>query len=579
MAEKDLELLEKERRKELEKFEKQRAKWKKQESKKRSKKTAKVDHTALIMKVVAIVISAVIVLGLAALYGTSYGVPARFFPALRVGKSTAFEPEWAFYFYNEYANIEEQAMQYVAYGNILGIDPNASPFGQTSPYTKDGTYAEEGQKTVTWDAYLQQRTGQTLQNMYAVYGEALKAKVQLSKEDKDKVTESMAQLESNAKTNQISVSAMLRSNYAPGVTKNFYRNMMERELLVQTYEAQKKDEFRAKYTDAVLQKEYDANPSQYDAVDFRVFSFAKETLTKNEDESDADLAKRQAAANKAVVAKANTFLAAAKTEQDFIKAADALADKSENPTYDADTATLSPRARLETLVSTYSEDIANWLLNAKRNAGETKRLETDTTYYVAYVVRPAYAIYTVDFYTINIAAETTEDQAEEDAAKAKADADAKIKADELLARWETDGSTKEAFAALVAEAAATSGETAAEGTELGLTEKAAPGTSGETAIDNWLYSNRRSDGQAAVIETSAGYKVVYIVRLNKGDFVWKTEIADTHVSEDYAGYLDDLHKQYPLKENKAGLWFGRQSAERMCLALIAYQQQQQTSIS
>jgi hypothetical protein len=269
----------------------------------------------------------------------------------------------------------------------------------------------------------------------------------------------------------------------------------------------------------------------------------------------------------------------AATESGFIKAADALADKEETPDYSADTATLALRSKKADLTSSYNEALANWLFEGNRKTGDATVIESESAYFVLYLKRTSYALFTVDFYTINVPVEqpdSVDGATEEETAVAniKAQADAKAKADDLLARWKKDGSTKVAFEALVKEAAEKSGETAEADKTLGLTEKAKPGDSGETALDNWLYDATRTNGQATVIETSSGYKVLYLSKLNKTDFIWKSELSDTHVSEDYQAYLEGLRKQYPLKEHKAGLWFALKTAEQMCVKYIAWQAQQ-----
>jgi len=552
------------RRKEREKFERERAKWKQREAKQRGRKSSKRD-LSLLFKIVAVAVSAAIVLGLASLYAVSYGIPARLYTAVTVGDLKVSEPEWAFYFYTEYTNFVSTYGQYAAYGDLfgLGFDFTKSPFEQEgdSPYPVDED-DKEGPK-LSWEGFFSKRTNSTLQAGRAAYAEAVKAGVTLSDEDKATLEERMEEVRQSAQRNAVSISALLRMQYAPGVTERFYRKFLERELVVNAYQKQMQEEWRANYTDDMLQKEYNEDPSAYDQVDLRVYPFPKEKLVAEEGESEAALQARQAAEDAKARREAEQFLAPVwTTEAGFIAAAAALAPEGE----EADpAATLVPRAKKADLVSKYqSEELAAWAFDPARQAGDSGLVESDTAFYAVYTVRAPYAPITVNYYTIN--AKLPEDIApsgEEDAAE-KAKAAAKETADKVYADWKAGGANQEAFVAIIQQAAREAGDPMADDPEVGMTKAAKPSDNTDESIKEWLFAPARKAGDCKMFETKEGYTLIFFSAKNKGDYVWKSEIADKHVREDSEAYLDSLGEKYPVKDKKLGMNAALKTVRVMC---------------
>ena len=521
MADKGLSKQEIQRLREKEQFERDRKKWKQEESRKRVKKSGRKDRGPALFKIAAIVLAAAVVLGLGSIYAGSYGVPGRFLPALTVGTKNIDAPVWAYNFYTVYRQMHQ-------YGSLFGIDVNASVFGQPA---KD----ENGAET-TWDEYFRKQVNKSLQSEYALYSEALKAGFQLDKEAQDSLDAAMKKLKDEAIGSAMSTGAYLRHSYLAGLTERKYRQLQERLLVAQGFSAQKQEEFRADHAPEALQAEYDKDPNAYNQVDYRIYSFPKA--------EDEDARK-----------KAEDFLGGAATEEAFLAAAQAK--KADDDKYDADAATLNLRRKKAEIANGYGDDaFADWFFAAGRKAGDSTVWETDSNVYAAYLVRPAYAQTTVDFYSVEVPVgehghEEGEEHSDDEPTPQE---EAKKKADELLSTWRKNGGTKEAFAALQGKPA--------------LTEKAAPGTF--TDLDSWLFDPARKAGEATVIEGAAGYKVVYLASQNVGDFAWKTEIADTFVSEDFDTYVEGLREQYPLGYHGFGMRYALKEAQRMCDAWMQY---------
>jgi len=562
MADKGLTKQEKQRLKEKQKFERERQQWKRQEARQRTKKTSKKDRGPALVKLVAILVLVALVLGGVAIYAGSYGLPGRFLPALTVGGQNVLTPVWAYNFSNLYRSIYQ-------YGMYYGLDTNASIFGQP---------AQEGG---TWDAAFTSQVHQSLQNELALYAEAKKAGYRLSEEDQKSLDDAVAELDGIAVASAMSVGAYLRNQYVPGITKKVFRELEERKLVVAGFVEQKQEEYRALHPMAELQVKYDADPNAYNQVDYRVYSFPIEQAEAVEGETPEEHTARQLEADEAALAKAKEFLREGGTEAGFIAAAQALYDaqhqheEEEEPDhthdYDADASTLMLRKRRADIEGAYGEgDNAAWFFDAARKAGDSTTLETDANVYAVLLLRTPYAQTTVDFYTINV------EIPEADPAAAEGDPTPKEKAkesaDALLAKWQENGGTQEAFKALVDEQVSVA--EAQENADAGLSEKMGPGDTGIAEMDTWLFDSARKAGDAAVIEASGSCKVVYLVSQNADNFTWESEISDALVEADYTKYVEGLHELYPLGHHGIGMRFALASAKKMCDEYMEFMKQQ-----
>ena len=556
MADKNLSKQEKQRLKEAEKFERERKQWKQQASRQRVKKSGKKNRGPMLFKALAVILAAAVVLGLGSIYAGSYGVPGRFMPALTVGGQNIDAPVWAFNFYFAYRQMHQ-------YGALLGLNTSVSVFGQSR---SDG----EG----NWEDYFRKQTNASLQNEFALYSEAKKAGFQLDDEAQKSLEDMMAELKAQANSAAMSVNAYLHHSYTAGLTESKYRKLEERLLTVQGFSAQKQEEFRANHPDEELQAEYDKDPGAYNQVDYRVYAFAKDKLTANEGENTEALAARQAQADADTKKKAEAFLGAQPTQESFIAAAKAANDAQQagaEPAndYDADTATLNLGKKKAEIVTAYgSDDFAAWFFDAARKAGDSTTWETDSSFYAAYLVRPAYAQTTVDIYAIDVpfGEDTHAEDEEHSDDEATPQEKAKEQADALLAKWQENGGTKAAFAKLAAEQPNPI-RTAADAVP-GLLEKAVPSDMPELA--GWVFDPARKAGDAVVLGTSTGYAVVYLSSQNTDDFAWKKEIADTFAQADYEAYVKGLKEQYPLGYHGIGMRYALKDAQKMCDTYMQY---------
>lgn len=575
---------EKQRLKDQERFERERRKWKYQSTKQgKHKKAAKVDATAIVIKTIAIVVAAALVLGFAWVYGSNYSFPSRYFPVLTVGSQTVREPEWAFYFYNQYNQQANQSAQYGQVASMFGlVGLEESVFGQEKG-AAFGQDAEGAEKT-TWDKYLREETNKSLHELLALYDQALKDGEKLNAEDRAEINNHMREMAESAKEYAMSVGAYLRLNYTPGLTEKAYRNMLERDYIVMAFEQRKNDEFSKKYSRAELKKAYEENAELYDFVDYLALPFDKQKLVAEEGEDQAGLDARQARADAEIKARAEALLAGAGTEQGFLAAAEAMAradfeaaeaehDHGEDEEhghefkYDADKETRKRFMRMSAIWESFGvvegeemqgdgAEAAEWLLTAQ--AGAARVVETSGQFIAVYLTRPAYQVLTREFYMIPMEKENHGGDA----------AEAKAEAEEILAEWKDGDANLTSFKALADEYISEETKAQNKAAQPGQVEKAIPGYS-DIALDDWVFGARKA-GDAAVIDVPQGSAVVYFVKENKDEYSWLVELTKQNASHDFEDYSEQLLEEYVLKEKKLGTWFALRTSKRLCDSLMAH---------
>jgi hypothetical protein len=567
-------------------LEKDRAKWRKEEAKRRTKKSAGVNpvHSQKLKKALSILVVAVVVLGLAAGVGLHAGLPQVLLPAAKVGNSSVSAPEWAYYFYNAYAEEYSYAQQVASYYAQLGmeypgLDLEKSPFEQT--WTDENTGA-----TKPYQDYLRQQTNDNVTELLTLYQEAKKNGVALSDENKQAIKDRIAEIRTSAGQSGMGASTYLSMTYTTGITVGKYRSILERAYLAQAFVEKKQEEIRGTYPDSKLLEEYNEDPTAYQTVSLRIIkNFSIAALTAKDGESAEDLAARQAENDADVKKNAEKFLAAVTDEDSFVALANAENDAAVTPDYNADTDTALYRTNKKTLLA-YTKGkatpLADWAYAADRAAGNKAIIETDDHYYVVYLVETPYQMATVDYYSTALNYPTPaegEELTDEQKTATKAEADALVK------QWQEAGGAVSDFAALLKERAGepesdvVEGETVTTEVPTGYTEQATPGTGSEAALNNWLFNSGRKERDHAVLATAAGYTLVVFEKQHtkedgSPDYIWMSELANTHLETDYQAYLKDAIAQYAFSEKAAGIKYGLKSAREMCDTYILNMQAQ-----
>jgi hypothetical protein len=414
-------------------------------------------------------------------------------------------PAMVDYFYKDaYASFSKQYSSYLSY--IL--DTN-TPLDEQ---VYDKTTGE------TWADYFMKQGLQNASQVYAIYDEATKNGYTLSADDQKTIDSTISSFQSYATASGASLNALLVSQFGTGCNEKTYRQYLEVTTVAQSYSTKIYNGFS--YTADDLSKEYAANPNDYDGVDFRVFPVTSSLFASESSSSDSSSAASSSASSSAassaaasssssavdpeIAAKEKTMAsdmadAAKGDEQKFIDLAYQNASSDTKDSYKDDAYTLKSDTSYSSCSSTYTQEMADWLFDSSRQAGDTTFIASSDGYNVAfYVGRENHDYKLVNVRHILISVSDTTDTT--------AMATAKAKAESILKEYEAGDKTEDAFAALAKKDSEDTG-TASNG---GLYENVVPGQT-VTAFNDWCYDSSRQPGDTGVIESSYGYHVMYFV--------------------------------------------------------------------
>lgn len=521
-----------------------------QERKERLAKSAKKNAKSMeksiaarsaVKKVIAIVLAAVIALGCA--YGIlNYaGVVNQVMQLGYVGNENISFSEYIYYYNNVFNNLYQTEMQYAYYGYpFTGYDTTKAPQDQTEDY-KDKATGE----TKSWVQYFHDEAVNMAQMYLAFAQEAEKAGIELTDADKAAIDKQIEALREQAaqvgttgasgeEVKGYSLNAYLRMQYGYGINETFLKKQMEKETLARKYHDSKIDEFSLGYTEEEVKKVFEENPDYYTFVDIRYYQFTNETLTKEADETDAELKARQEAADKKTKADAKAMYDAIKDEATFIAEANKY---NTTEGFDATTDTLiksiaKTSATADNNLESVNADLAKWAFEDGRKAGDKKFIENEESgiYYVALMVNPMHDTKTVDVRHILFMTQNSETgealsdeeikQAEANAKKALADFEASEKTEEIFAEYATD-LTEDPGSAQTG----------------GLYENVTPGQM-VAEYDAWIFDEARKPGDTGIVETDYGYHVMYFVEGH--DSFSDIKIRDDKAVEDLNTLADEL---------------------------------------
>lgn len=440
-----------------------------------------------------------------------------------------------FYYQSAYQNVVNQLYQYGML-SYAGLDTSASLKDQTvSSMGAMFTGATEGE---TWHDFF---LGQALDQMSAIQtalnaakdeGFPYPAGVQAQYDD------SIAALESAAKASSLSVSQYLKNRFGATMSRGVYETQLMRMLQYDAYTAAYSDGLT--YTDTEINDAYNADPKSYDkaAYEYVSISGAAET-TKDADGNDVEPTEEEtAAAKKAAKDAADKMLADFKAG----KSLKSLADANEKASYiDLDDATYANSP----------SSLGDWVFDKARKAGDSTVLENGSTYYVAAFhdrFREEYNTIDVRHILLSLGTATLSegDEGYEDE-QTQLKADAKAKADELLAQWQSGDATEESFAALAM-------QESVDGSKYdgGLYTQVYQGQMVET-FNDWCFDSSRKPGDTGVVETEYGAHVMYFV----GEDLprWQAQVVSTLKSEAYSEWEKGLTVDSTVARSDFGMKF------------------------
>ena len=511
-----------------------------QSAKKSQKKSEKSKAAAKIVKmVVAIVLAVVVAGGIVWKVLDDTAAIKKNTTVFSLGDDIRVSEVEFTYYYSQYLNnIYSYAQQYAMYGMNIGIDPTKSPDEQNYGTDADGN-------DVLLSDYIKDETISALQSYKILYAEALKAGYKLTDDEQKSIDDQVEELRNTAAENKYSLNAYLKASYGKGINEKFLRKQLEMQTIVTRYQSDTSTNLTNSYSEADIKAVYDADPSAYNAVDARTLSFAIETLTAKDGESDEQLATRQKAAAAKVKAEAEAALKACTSEKAFLEQAKKKNSSTED--YDAESATALTEAAKSTLISYVSEDAAKWAFDSARKSGDVKLFEVGsdgnvTSYVILYINKGSYAPMAANVRHILIS--FTDDTSSSSEATDEQKKAAKASAEEIYKQWQSGAKTEDSFAALAKEKSKDTGSAADGGLISGITAN----SNYVESFRNWATDSSRKVGDTGIIESEYGYHIMFY---SGKDYAWKSTIRSTKSSEDFEKKLTELEgsDEYKLKKN------------------------------
>ena len=441
------------------------------------------------------------------------------FAAVKIGDQSYTAAEFSFFYNTTYNNFVSQYGDYISY---IGLDTTKDPADQEY---------EDGK---TWADYFKESAIATMQEITALYEEAQKDGFVLSEEDQASLDSSLENMKTSyTGSGYNSADEYLSAAYGKGCTVEVISGILEKYYISQAYAQQKYDSLT--YTSADLKAYYEENKNdldQYTYIAYFADGSVKEDTTDTTDTTEPS-ASPDAAAEDAAKAEA---MAAAK------KIADAIVDGSSSAeTFKVAVFTQSGTEISESTTQggSLSSNYADWLKDASRKEGDKTVIESDTGYYALYFVsRNDNSYKTINVRHILIKAVASEDGTYTDEAKAEA----KSKAETLLAAWQAGDATEDSFAKLANENSEDSGSN----TNGGLYEGVYKGQM-VTEFNDWCFAEDRKTGDTGIVfnqdSNYCGYHVVYFV--GESDTTYADTLAEDGIrNKDYSAWKDALLANY-----------------------------------
>lgn len=532
------------------------------EAKKNAKRSAKIAKVKrALVKTVAVVVAAAIVLGAAVAIVNYTGSSLFKMTVAKAGDTKISTSEFQYYYRTSHANLVSQASQYDQYygtgyyAQNQGFDYTALPSEQDFPNAmldKEELGIEEDFET--WDDYITYSTLNSIQYFYILSAEAEKAGMKLTDEETKAITDQIEELRASAEEAGRSLNAYLRASYGSGINENALEKWMLRDALAQKYAEEKESELYDSYTDAQITEEYNENKNDYSFVDFRYYVFEVDAGEIKDGATEAQVKDAQAKAEAKAKKEATAFLKDIKTEGDFLKAAVALDNKDAKKESDKVTVedvkdtTILEKCEYAAFVQNFSEKDAEWAFAADRKAGETKILAQSqdgkaVAYYAIYFVKPVYRDTAVlsDLKAYSFTYETDASSSD----KALVKEEAKVLYDE----WNSlaaDNKTAEEFAHIGHHVAENESEAVA------CNDYADYNGTLDEKVDEWANDSKRKPGDVGFIETSKGIYVVYYEAKNE-EANWEMTVRSALCAEAFEDFADNLIKsdEYALDKDGA----------------------------
>ncbi len=421
-----------------------------------------------------------------------------------------------------YANVKSNILN-SGYASLYGVDTSKSLDDQVMSDTAKTLMQVEDEGDVTWGQFLRDYAVDQLTTVVLTAKEAEANGMGADDHTDEEVADTMTQVESYAKQNGYSTKDYLKLIYGKSMTVGTFKEMVKLTDIASHYQSHYAEELS--YTTADLETYYQGNKSSFDVASYESLYF-KGTADSTTD-ADGNTVAATDEENAAAKAKAESDAAAVLARVQGGEALEDVAKDYESASYTSTDAG-----------SNNGSDVATWVFDSARKAGDSAVVASDPNCYVVVfrsVGRQEYAtkdvrhiLFKVDESALDSEAETYEAdlQAAKDAAKTAAE--------DALAQWKAGDATEDSFAALANELSTDDGSN----TNGGLYTKIYKNQM-VTEFNDWCFDASRQSGDTGIVyNENTGYHVMYFV----GDDVpyWQVQADSALRSRDTSAWLEEL---------------------------------------
>ena len=452
--------------------------------------------------------------------------------ALTIDDQKYSAAEVNYYYWNGYNNFLNNYSYLVSY---MGLDTTQAPSNQIMNETAAAMLGAEAGST--WKEYFMDQAEQQMAAIQNVLKLAESEGYTYSESVQAQYDSTLEAVSTTARANGFTTADYLKNAYGALMTEKIFGEQLMRTAQYSDYV---NNHYNAlTFTEDEITAAYNADPNAFDFVSYESVAIygAPETTTDADGNLVEPTEDESAAAMEAARQAADDMLSAYMNGGSL----ETLAAEKENASH------------TKTTEGTYYDnDLMNWLFDSTRKAGDYTILESGSTVYVViFYDRYRDENPTIDVRHILLMPEAGEkaegDEGYEDEV-AQLKADARAKADALLAEWKAGEATEESFASMAME------HTEDGGSKFngGLYESVYQGQM-VAEFNDWCFDSARKAGDTDIVDTTYGSHIMYFVKENAP--YWQYAVSSTLKSNAHTDWLLSLPTDSTITASDFGMGF------------------------
>lgn len=424
----------------------------------------------------AVILGAVIVLGILGVLVFQSGVIANRFPAVSIDGKNYKLSEFNYYYYACYNSYLDDNSEYIGYM----FDGSRS--------LKDQEYDEEQ----SWFEYFSDQAVESMTGIIETAKLAEDAGYRLSDEADEEMAAVMEGIRSSAETAGLSTDKYLENIYGSGMSEKVYKEHLTKSHLAAEYSGRLKEEYT--FTEKEIEQYYKEHLEEYTFVNYERF-YVKAS------EVDTEPAEQE---KKEAFELAQEIYNRVENGEPLKTVSGGYQDKGTYYSFDD--------AYYDSSFS-YGE----WLFSGDRKDGDATVIDDGSGYYVmVFHSRNESSYPAADIIDVSFPVDTASADSSADGDKDKVSQmyeDSCAGAEDLLARWQAGEKTKESFRTLSSDSESPE---VTVNTYTDLTKGRL-----DDAVNQWVFDSARRPGDCQVIYTESGFHTVYYAEA--GREAWKAE--------------------------------------------------------